>query len=76
VRINWAAIPETLFDSEVFGHEKGTFTGDELRLDQVEKATILNTLAAVGNKKSEAARRTGISRKTLRKKLKLCGVMP
>ena len=48
----------------------------ELPLDQVEKATILRTLAAVGNNKSEAARRLGITRKTLRKKLKVYGVMP
>lgn len=48
----------------------------ETTLEQVEKATILQTLEAAGGNKSEAARRLGITRKTLHTKLKQYGVMP
>ena len=42
-------------------------------LEQVEKTAILNTLDATGGNKSEAARRLGITRKTLHQKLKKYG---
>jgi two-component system response regulator HydG len=45
----------------------------ELSLEQVERATILSTLKAVDGNKSEAARRLGITRKTLHQKLKRYG---
>jgi two-component system response regulator HydG len=48
----------------------------DLPLDEVEKATILKTLESVKGNKSEAARRLGITRRTLHKKLKKYGVMP
>ncbi len=48
----------------------------DVPLEEVEKATILKTLDMVGGNKSEAARRLGITRRTLHKKLKKYGVMP
>ena len=48
----------------------------ETPLEEIEKTAILTTLEAAGGNKSEAARRLGITRKTLHKKLKAYGVMP
>jgi two-component system response regulator HydG len=45
-------------------------------LEEVEKETVLRTLESTGGNKSETARRLGITRKTLHKKLKKYGVMP
>lgn len=49
--VNSAAIPDTLLESELFGHEKGSFTGaDERRIgrfEQAHKGTIF--LDEVGN---------------------------
>jgi len=57
-----AAIPGALPDTE------------PRPLDEVEKEAILAALEAAGGNKSEAARRLGINRKTLHKKLKSYGV--
>jgi len=50
-------------------------TAENLALDEIEKATILRALESAGGNKSEAARRLGITRRTLHKKLKAYGVM-
>ena len=44
-------------------------------LDELERAAILKTLEDTGGNKSEAARRLGITRRTLHKKLKQYGLM-
>lgn len=59
-----AEIPENLLADKI------------LPLDEVEKVTILRTLESTSGNKSEAARKLGITRKTLHKKLKKYGVMP
>ncbi len=44
-------------------------------LEALEKATVLKTLEQTGGNKSEAARRLGITRRTLHQKLKKYGMM-
>ena len=48
----------------------------DIPLEEIEKVSILSTLESAGGNKSEAARRLGITRKTLHKKLKKYGLMP
>ena len=56
--------PENAVDPSLHIPDEG------VSLERMEKETILKTLASTSGNKSEAARRLGITRKTLRKKLK------
>jgi two-component system, NtrC family, response regulator HydG len=55
--------------------QAATAPSGDTSLESMEKATILKTLGEVGGNKSEAARRLGITRRTLHLKLKKYGVM-
>jgi len=56
IRVNCGAIPETLLDSELFGHEKGAFTGaisqKRGRFERADKGTIF--LDEIGELPSQA----------------------
>lgn len=60
----------SLLHAEVSGEEPAGGFAADLPLEEVEKATILKTLESAGGNKSEAARKLGITRATLHKKLK------
>jgi two-component system response regulator HydG len=62
--------------SERVGPEQAEGPAADLPLDEVEKRTVLKTLEAAKGNKSETARRLGITRRTLHKKLKKYGLMP
>ncbi len=63
-------------DEDLIPIDSSSIISGDIPLEEVEKATILHTLDSAGGNKSEAARRLGITRKTLHKKLKKYGVMP
>jgi len=67
-------LPENTF--AIRNLEQGSFQAEGVTLETIEKTAIINTLHAVNSNKSEAARRLGITRKTLHKKLKQYGLMP
>ncbi|AYH41837.1 sigma-54 dependent transcriptional regulator [Azoarcus sp. DN11] len=56
------------FPVETLAARSDTFSGVDLPLGEVEKRHILRMLDACGGNKSEAARRLGVSRKTLERK--------
>ncbi len=70
----FSIVQPTAPDPFIPDHESKSAVTD-LPLEAVEKTTILSTLASAGGNKSETARRLGITRKTLHKKLKKYGVM-
>src|SRR5204863_2206384 len=58
VEVNCAAIPKDLIESELFGHEKGSFTGAQSqrigKFEQADQGTLF--LDEVGDMRSEERR--------------------
>ena len=69
----WTATPNLELGEWV---DSRIYSDEDIFEEEVEKTAILKTLEAADGNKSEAARRLGITRKTLHKKLKAYGVMP
>ncbi len=67
---------ETIRGESVKSDSTQSFDAWDMPLEVIEKLTILKTLESSNENKSEAARRLGITRRTLHKKLKKYGVMP
>ncbi|RPJ80361.1 MAG: sigma-54-dependent Fis family transcriptional regulator, partial [Deltaproteobacteria bacterium] len=67
-------LPENAFD--IRNSEQESVRIEGVSLETIEKTAIIKMLQAVNRNKSEAARRLGITRKTLHKKLKQYGLMP
>ncbi len=67
----------TVTDLPFIATKEDTVAGPSLSMDRpladIEKEAVLSTLVAAKNNRSEAARRLGITRKTLLKKLRLYG---
>ncbi len=70
-RVPWDALAQAPGSNEVSaGAREGQGFPPNWTLDQVEKAHILRVLEQARGNKSEAARRLGVSRKTLERKLR------
>ncbi len=57
-------------------HDDRSYSVSTEPLEDLERKAVLSTLESAGGNKSEAARRLGITRRTLHKKLKKYGAMP
>lgn len=71
---DFMAIKPVVEEAENEAGAATSFSGD-MKLEDVEKTAILQTLESAKGNKSETARRLGITRKTLHKKLKIYGEM-
>ena len=70
------AIIQTPFDPAVESTPVLEEINEITTLENMERTAVIKTLKATDGNKSEAARRLGITRKTLHKKLKKYGIMP